>query len=116
MTDATLVGWASEPIVIAILLAWGFGEAIALIVPDVLLGLLALATPAALGLPLVAAIAGAILGAIVLTRLLRSRPGLVEAIIAIQPGLGRRGMAEARSGSNATGPPVASPRSVRGCR
>ena len=71
MTDATLVGWASEPIVIAILFAWGLGEALALpIVPDVLLGLLALATPAALGLPLVAAIAGAIVGAILVTRLL----------------------------------------------
>ena len=60
LTDAVLVSWTSQPVVLAILLAWGFGEAVALpIVPDVLLGLLALATPAALGLPLVAAIAGA---------------------------------------------------------
>ena len=98
MTDAVLVGWTSQPIVLAVLLAWGFGEAVALpIVPDVFLGLLALATPAALGLPLMAAIAGAIVGAIALARLHRRRPALVETIIALQPGLGPRGMAHARA-------------------
>ena len=98
MTDALLVSWTSQPFVLAVLFAWGFGEAVALpIVPDVLLGLLALATPAALGLPLVAAIAGAIVGATALARLQRRRPDVVKKIIAIQPGLGRRGMEEARA-------------------
>ena len=98
MTDAVLISWTSQPVVLAILLAWGFGEAVALpIVPDVLLGLLALATPAALGLPLVAAIAGAVVGSVALAELHRRRPDLVARIIALQPGLGQRGMAEART-------------------
>jgi len=98
LTDAVLVGWASQPIVLAILLAWGFGESVALpIVPDVLLGLMALATPAALGVPLVAAIAGALVGSVALADLHRRRPDVVARIIALQPGLGQRGMAEART-------------------
>lgn len=96
MTDAGLVAWAADPTILAILLLWGFGEAVALpIVPDVLLGLLALATPAALGLPVVAAITGGVLGAIVLAQLRRRRRPVVDRILDLQPGLGRQGMADA---------------------
>ena len=98
MTDAELVAWTTEPAVLAILLIWGLGEAVVLpIVPDVLLGLMALATPAALGLALAAAIVGAIVGAVVLAELRRRRPGLVARIISLQPGLGPHGMAQARA-------------------
>ena len=98
MTDAELAASTTEPVVLAVLLLWGLGEAVALpIVPDVLLGLLALATPAALGLPLAAAIVGGILGAVVLADLWRSRPELVARIISLQPGLGPHGMTQART-------------------
>ncbi len=97
MTDAALVAWTSEPVVLAILLLWGLGEAVVLpIVPDVLLGVMALATPAALGLPLVAAVVGAVIGALVLTDLWRDRPALVARLIALQPGLGPHGMTQAQ--------------------
>jgi hypothetical protein len=96
VTDPQLVAWTADPAILAILLLWGFGEAVALpIVPDVLLGLLAIATPAALGLPLVVAITGGLLGAIVLAQLRRRRPGLVDRILDLQPDLGARGMADA---------------------
>ncbi len=105
MTDAQLVAWSAEPLVLLLLLGWGLGEAVVLpIVPDVLLGLLALATPAALGLPLAAAMAGGIGGALLLARLRHDRPALVTRIIAAQPGLGGRGMAEARGRIERLGP------------
>ena len=92
----------------------GFGEAVALpIVPDVLLGLLALATPAALGVPLVAAIAGAVVGSVALADLHRRRPDLVARIIALQPGLGQRGMAEARTRIERAGAARGSPDRTR---
>ena len=96
MTDPQLVAWTADPAILAILLLWGFGEAVALpIVPDVLLGLLALATPAALGLPLAVAIIGGVLGAIALGQLRRRQRRLVDRILDVQPGLGARGMADA---------------------
>ena len=96
MTDQLLITWTAEPAILAILALWGFGEAVALpVVPDVLLGLLALATPAALGLPLAAAIAGGVIGAVILARLRRHAARLTDRIIALQPGLGARGMSEA---------------------
>ena len=98
MTDAGLVAWTTDPAVLAILLLWGLGEAVVLpIVPDVLLGLMALATPAALGLPLAVAIVGAVIGAVMLAELRRRRPEVVARIIAWQPGLGPHGMAQARA-------------------
>jgi membrane protein YqaA with SNARE-associated domain len=97
VTDGQIAAWSAEPAVIALLLLWGIGEAIALpIVPDVLLGLMALASPAALGAPLAAAIIGGVLGAIALRALLRVRPSLVRRILDVQPGIGTQGMAEAR--------------------
>ncbi len=97
MTDELLIAWSADPTIWAVLLLWGFGEAVVLpVVPDVLLGLIALATPAALGAPLVAAIVGGVLGAIVLARLRRRNGPLVDRILALQPGLGARGMSDAR--------------------
>lgn len=96
MTDQLLITWTAEPAILAILALWGFGEAVALpVVPDVLLGLLALATPAALGLPLAAAIGGGVTGAVVLAFLRRHDARLMDRVIALQPGLGARGMSEA---------------------
>ena len=97
MTDAVLVAWTADPVIFAVLFLWGFGEAVALpVVPDVLLGLLALATPAALGAPLAAAVMGGVIGALALAELGRRRRPLVDRILAAQPGLGTRGMAAAR--------------------
>jgi hypothetical protein len=89
VTDRLLVAWTSDPAILAVLLLWGFGEAVALpVVPDVLLGLLALATPAALGAPVAAAISGGVLGALVLAELRRRHRPLIDRILAAQPGLG----------------------------
>ena len=117
MTDAELVAWTTEPAVLAILLIWGLGEAVVLpIVPDVLLGLMALATPAALGLPLAAAIVGAIVGAVVLAELRRRRPGLVAGSSRCSRASGRTAWRRHAPGSSAMGPFAASPRSDPGCR
>jgi hypothetical protein len=97
VTDPAVAALAASPVVLVLLFAWGVGEAVALpVVPDVLLGWLALATPAALGVPTAAAIAGGVAGAVILAGLRRTRPSLVEVILRAQPGLGERGMVEAR--------------------
>ena len=97
MTDPALAALASDPVVILIFFAWGLLEAtVGPIVPDVGLGLLALATPAALGAPLVAAVAGGVVGAQVLASVHRERPALIDRVLAAQPGLGSHGLAESR--------------------
>ena len=97
MSDPGLAVLAVDPRIALLFLAWGFAEAIAApIVPDVGLGFLALATPAALGLPLASAIAGGVLGALALVVLRHRRPDVVDRILAFQPGLGATGMADAR--------------------
>ena len=89
---------AMDPRIALLFLAWGFAEATAApIVPDVGLGFLALATPAALGLPLASAIAGGVLGALALVVLRQRRPDVVDRVLALQPGLGATGMADART-------------------
>ena len=98
MSDPDLAALAMDPRIALLFLVWGFAEAIAApIVPDVGLGFLALATPAALGLPLASAIAGGILGAVALVVLRHRRSDIVDRIIALQPGLGATGMAEPRA-------------------
>ena len=97
MSDPDLAALAIDPRIALLFLAWGFAEAIAApIVPDVGLGFLALATPAALGLPLASAIAGGVFGALALVVLRHRRPDIVDRILALQPGLGATGMADAR--------------------
>jgi hypothetical protein len=97
VTDPAVEALAASALVLLVLFAWGVGEAVVLpIVPDVLLGWLALATPTALGWPMVSAIAGGVLGAVLLARLRATRPAVVERILRAQPGLGAAGMADAR--------------------
>ena len=87
---------AAQPTIWLVLVAWGFAEAlVAPIVPDVLIGILALAAPWELAPLLSAAILGGVGGAAAFWRLRRTRPDVVGRFLAIQPGLGRRGLAEA---------------------
>ena len=97
MSDSELAVLASSWWIAVLFFAWGIAEAtVQPIVPDVGLGILALATPAALGLPLAAAMAGGVLGAVLLAELRRRRPGVVDRVLSLQPGLGAAGMDEAR--------------------
>jgi membrane protein YqaA with SNARE-associated domain len=87
---------AAEPWILIVLAAWGFGEALLLpVVPDVLIGLLVLAAPWQVGPLLGAAVVGGVAGSIPAWWLLRRRPGVAGRILAAQPGLGDRGLAEA---------------------
>jgi hypothetical protein len=96
VSDPALAALASSWWIALLFLIWGVAEATAApIVPDVGLGFLALATPAALGLPLAAAIAGGVVGALVLAVLCARRPKAVERLLQLQPGLGAAGMEEA---------------------
>lgn len=97
MSDPELAALASSWWIALLFFAWAIAEAtVQPIVPDVGLGFLALATPAALGLPLAAAITGGVIGALLLVTARRQRPGLVDQILSLQPGLGTAGMEEAR--------------------
>ena len=97
MTDPELAALASSGWIAVLFFAWGIAEStVQPIVPDVGLGFLALATPAALGLPLAAAMAGGVVGAILLAFVRRRRPHIVDRILAFQPGLGATGMDDAR--------------------
>jgi hypothetical protein len=108
VNDPTLAGLVGEPFVLLLFFAWGLVEAtIGPIVPDVGLGLLALATPAALGAPLLAAIGGGVLGALILAAVRRRRPALADGILAAQPGLGQAGMASARQRIETRPAPIA---------
>jgi hypothetical protein len=97
VSDPELAALASSWWIALLFFAWGIAEAtVQPIVPDVGLGFLALATPAALGLPLAAAITGGVVGAVLLAILRERRPDIVARILALQPGLGAAGMHEAR--------------------
>ena len=97
MSDPELAVLASSWWIAVLFFAWGIAEAtIQPIVPDVGLGFLALATPAALGLPLAAAMAGGVLGAVLLAELWWRRPDVVDRVLSLQPGLGAAGMDDAR--------------------
>jgi hypothetical protein len=97
VSDPELAALASSGWIALLFFAWGIAEAtVQPIVPDVGLGFLALATPVALGLPLASAIAGGVVGALVLAILRDRRPDIVNRILALQPGLGAAGMHEAR--------------------
>jgi membrane protein YqaA with SNARE-associated domain len=66
---------AASPWILVVLFAWGAGEALVLpVVPDVLIGILAMAAPERSPVLLGAAILGGVL------------------VLALQPGLGRRGL------------------------
>jgi membrane protein YqaA with SNARE-associated domain len=83
-------------VLLIVLVAWSFAEAVLLpVVPDVLLGLIALLTPWLLPQALAATIGGALAGATVLWWLLARRPRRVEAMLAALPALGHHGLAEA---------------------
>ena len=84
------------PAILVVLALWGFGEAIVLpVVPDVLLGILVLASPW-LMLPLLGArIAGGVAGAVVGWWLVVRRPASFHRVLASQPGLGEPGLADA---------------------
>lgn len=94
MNDPALTAAATDPAIWLLFFAWGFAEGtVAPVVPDVGLGFLALATPAALAGPLVAAIGGGVIGGLVLALVARTRPAVVRRIVVAQPGLGPAGLA-----------------------
>jgi len=96
---------AAEPLILVLLVMWGVGEALFLpVVPDVLLGLLVLAAPWELGPLLGAAIVGGVAGAGAGWWLLRERRSLAERVLALQPGLGPRGLAEGADRVRRRGP------------
>ena len=102
MTDAPglapFAAIAGSPAILLVLAAWGFAEAIvAPVVPDVLLGILLLAAPWPIVPLLSAAILGGVVGALADWWLLAHRPAFVHRLLAIQPGLGRPGLAEAET-------------------
>jgi len=100
-TVATLEPFAAvaeSPWVLVVLFAWGAGEALVLpVVPDVLIGILALAAPERAPVLLGAAILGGVLGALLAWRMDTTRPATAERVLRLQPGLGRRGLAEDES-------------------
>lgn len=97
MSDPELAALASSWWVALLFFAWGVAEAtVQPIVSDVGLGFVALATPAALGLPLAAAVAGGVVGAVLLAILHERRGRVVDRIMSLQPGLGAAGMDDAR--------------------
>jgi hypothetical protein len=97
VNEPAIAALATSPVVLILLAAWAVGEAIALpIVPDVGVGLLALATPAALAWPLAVVIVGGVAGALILARLRWSQPAMVRRLLVAQPGLGAHGLAAAR--------------------
>ena len=97
MSDPELAALASSWWVALLFFAWGVAEAtVQPIVPDVGLGFLALATPAALGVPLGAAVAGGVVGAVLLAVLHGRRKDIVGRILSLQPDLGTAGMYDAR--------------------
>jgi membrane protein YqaA with SNARE-associated domain len=90
---ATLAAW---PGILVVLAAWGYGEAILLpVVPDVLIGILALAAPELVWILVTAAAGGGVLGALTAWRLLLRRPQVMARILMAQPGLGQPGLDEA---------------------
>ena len=108
MNDPVLAGLAAEPLIVLFFFGWGLLEAtVGPIVPDVGLGLLALATPAALGAPLVAAVGGGVVGALVLAAVRRGWPDIIDRILVAQPGLGQDGMARSRKRVASRPAPVA---------
>ena len=97
MSDPALAALASSWWIVLLVFAWGIAEAtVQPIVPDVGLGFLAIATPAALGLPLAAAIAGGVVGGVALAVCYERRRDIVDRVLSVQPGLGSAGMEEAR--------------------
>jgi membrane protein YqaA with SNARE-associated domain len=84
---------AESPWILAVLVAWGVGEALVLpVVPDVLIGILAMAAPERAPVLLGAAILGGVLGALATWRMDTAHPAIGERVLALQPGLGRRGL------------------------
>lgn len=89
-------GLAAWPLILVVLVGWGVGEALFLpVVPDVLLGLLVLAAPWQFGPLLGTAVVGGVVGGVAGWWLLRERQSLADRVLALQPGLGRPGLAEA---------------------
>lgn len=87
---------AERPEVLLVILIWAILEATVLpIVPDVLIGLLVMSAPWRLVPMLTAAIVGGLLGGLGWWRLLLWRPRTAARILALQPGLGARGLRDA---------------------
>jgi membrane protein YqaA with SNARE-associated domain len=84
---------AESPWILVILFAWGVGEALVLpVVPDVLIGILAMAAPERAPILLGAAILGGVLGALAAWRMYSVSPAVGERVLALQPGLGQHGL------------------------
>jgi hypothetical protein len=108
VTEAAMTALATSPVILVLLAAWAVGEAIALpVVPDVGVGILALATPAALGWPLAAVVAGGVMGALIFASLRGTRPAWVRRLLVAQPGVGAHGLAAARECIDRVGSPRA---------
>lgn len=78
--------------------AWGIAEAIAFpIVPDIVLGLFALASPRRLARPFALAVAGALVGTVVLFLVSSASPAAVQTLLLALPGIHPATIADARS-------------------
>lgn len=96
MTDPYAI-FAGSLLAVAVLAAWGFGEAVVLpVVPDVLLGILVLSAPTHAPVLFGAAVVGGVAGGMTLWALLRHRPSMARRLIELQPALGQPGLTEAR--------------------
>jgi membrane protein YqaA with SNARE-associated domain len=100
-----LASLARSPWGIVVVAAWSFGEAIVVpVVPDVLLGLLVLVAPRRAVPLFLAAVAGSLLGSVVLWVLVVADPAAVRSVLLALPGLGPEVLADA-SGAVAGGDP-----------
>jgi len=93
-----LATFAGRPLALATMAAWAAAEAIVLpVVPDVGLGLLALAAPRHAWRLLAAVVGGAVLGSVVLALLAVQSPDPVRAMLLGIPGIDAAVLADARA-------------------
>ena len=85
---AALERFAGSRAALLLVAAWGFVEAVAFpVVPDVLLGILALAAPRRAVPLFLAAVGGALVGSVVLAALAAADPGAIRGLLVALPGI-----------------------------
>lgn len=104
---AALERFAGTRAAIILALAWGFAEAIAFpVVPDVLLGIFALAAPRRAVPVFLAAVGGALVGSVVLAALAAADPAAIRGLLLTLPGI-HVGMLDDAARATASGDPLA---------
>lgn len=97
--------FADSPEALVVVFLWAVLEATVLpVVPDVLMGLLLLASPWRIVPLLASAVAGGLLGGLGWWRTLHARPEAAQRILLAQPGLGSAGLREAEERIDRLGP------------